>query len=221
MGTLGSTPGRMRLAAASLMLAAILAVPSARSSAAQAPLIFVDEDTEVRKISFNFVESRTFEPEELQEQIAHTEPGFWDKLRNLLPLMEGKEHPFNPVELQRDVVRLRLLADVPLEEPVRQVGGYDEGDRQRRQHRHPVDLGLAAQLQAGGGRGALSQGVVPAREVLQLGRGPVLDQAREIEPDHADDLLGDLDAGPEGNLFSLFCRLFRDGRCACVCDSSA
>lgn len=90
-----------------MMLAAILAVPGARPSVAQAPLVFVDEDTEVRKISFNFTDTRTFEPEELQEQIAHTAPSFWDKLRNLLPLMEGRKHPFDPVELQRDVVRLR------------------------------------------------------------------------------------------------------------------
>lgn len=86
------------------MLASLLCVKPAD---AQAPLVFINKNTEVRKISFNFVNTRTFEPQQLKTQIALTEPSFWDRLRTLLPLMEGREHPFDPVELQKDVVRIR------------------------------------------------------------------------------------------------------------------
>lgn len=77
------------------------------SGLAQAPLNLVNSGTEVRKISFNFVDTRTFEVDRLKEHMALTEPSFWDRLRDLLPLMEGNRHPFDPVILQKDVVRLR------------------------------------------------------------------------------------------------------------------
>ncbi|HEX7069606.1 MAG TPA: BamA/TamA family outer membrane protein [Rhodothermales bacterium] len=86
------------------MLIALAFVPLAT---AQVPLMFVNEDTEVRKISFNFVTTKTFEEQQLQEQLALTEPGFWDKVKEILPLMSASPHPFDPVVLQKDVVRLR------------------------------------------------------------------------------------------------------------------
>lgn len=88
-----------------LLLCGLWAMPAA----AQAPLFLVDEETTVRAISFRFGGTRTFEASELKAQIATTEPGFFDRVKRLLPFMEPAPHPFLPLELQRDVARLRLF----------------------------------------------------------------------------------------------------------------
>ncbi len=74
---------------------------------AQVPLSAVDRETNVRRISFNFVDGNVFEESTLEDQIWHGEPGFWDKAMKILPFLSMPEFPFRPVELQRDVVRLR------------------------------------------------------------------------------------------------------------------
>ncbi len=73
----------------------------------QTPLTLVNEQTAVRAISFKFQSTQTFEVDRLKLQIATTEPGFWDRLKRVLPLLDPAPHPFGPVELQKDVVRLR------------------------------------------------------------------------------------------------------------------
>lgn len=74
----------------------------------QAPLRLVNNDTQVRKISFNFPEKPvTFEADVLEDQIVTTAPTFWERLGRINPFTREKEFPFDPIELQKDVVRLR------------------------------------------------------------------------------------------------------------------
>lgn len=78
---------------------------------AQAPLYLVDEETTVSQISFKFVERQTFETDRLTQQIATRAPSFFDRVKGLLgwiPLIPApNRYPFDPVTLQRDVIRLR------------------------------------------------------------------------------------------------------------------
>ena len=75
---------------------------------AQAPLHLIDKNTTVSAISFKFVDSQTFEDSRLKEQLATLEPVFVDKLKRLIPFVGNRRvYPFNPIELQRDVARLR------------------------------------------------------------------------------------------------------------------
>ncbi len=74
---------------------------------AQAPLFLVNQDTEVRAISFRFMDHQTFEVEQLRAQMATSAPGLWDRVKERLPLLSAKPYPFSPIELQKDVVRLR------------------------------------------------------------------------------------------------------------------
>lgn len=82
-----------------------------KPATAQQQLIFANDSTTVREISFRFPESRSFESDQLKAQLATTEPSWWDRLKRRrwlrwLPLSQ-KTHPFNPIDLQKDVVRLR------------------------------------------------------------------------------------------------------------------
>ena len=82
-------------------------VPSAH---AQAPLYLVNGETTVREVSFRFIDSQTFEVSRLQNQIATEAPGFFDRVRNAVAFLPGirrRTFPFDPVTLQKDVVRLR------------------------------------------------------------------------------------------------------------------
>lgn len=92
----------LRLAALAAML--LMAVAPV---AAQHPLFLVNQETNVRGIAFRFPETQTFETERLREEIATRAPGTFDRLRGLIPLVSEPTYPFDPVELQRDVVRLR------------------------------------------------------------------------------------------------------------------
>lgn len=73
-----------------------------------APLLFlVNERTTVGNISFEFIDGQTFDASRLAEQIALTEPSTLDRIRRTLPFLSPAPHPFAPLVLQRDVVRLR------------------------------------------------------------------------------------------------------------------
>ena len=77
---------------------------------AQTPLRFVDDETTVREVSFRFVGSQTFEPRRLHEHIATKAPGVFTGIRNRLAFLPGlrrRAYPFDPLTLQKDVVRLR------------------------------------------------------------------------------------------------------------------
>ena len=78
-------------------------------STGQNLLIFVDEDTEVRKISFRFEKgtSPTFEADVLETKIVTQAPNFWNRLDRFNPFKQSRTFPFDPIELQKDVVRLR------------------------------------------------------------------------------------------------------------------
>ncbi len=76
-------------------------------SFSQAPLYLVDKNTTVRRISFKFVEGSTIESDLLKNQIATSEPSFFDKVKRIVPFVSPRTHPFDPVRLQQDVVRLR------------------------------------------------------------------------------------------------------------------
>jgi outer membrane protein insertion porin family len=77
---------------------------------AQAPLQRVDDRTSVSEISFRFVDGQTFAPGRLKAQIATAAPGFFARLQNrfaFLPGLQRRPFRFDPVTLQKDVVRLR------------------------------------------------------------------------------------------------------------------
>ena len=75
---------------------------------AQDALYLVTPETTVRKISFKFPEGNaTFEPEELVPQLVTVGPTFWDRFDKLNPFKRPEIYPFDAIELQKDVVRLR------------------------------------------------------------------------------------------------------------------
>lgn len=97
-----SAPFRFLLVA----LIVICAGTTARLAYAQQPLHLVNEQTTVRGVSFRFPETRTFEVDRLSDHVATTAPTFMDRVRRVVPFVRPRSYPFNPVELQRDVVRL-------------------------------------------------------------------------------------------------------------------
>lgn len=92
---------------AALLLAALF---WAGAAAAQTPLYLVNNRTQVRSIDFKFAESQTFETSLLEEQIALTDMGAAVGFRrrfSFIPLVPPVGvHPFSPIEMQKDVVRL-------------------------------------------------------------------------------------------------------------------
>jgi outer membrane protein assembly factor BamA len=81
--------------------------------AAQDPLSGVGPKTQVSRIEFRFAGEAAFKEKDLKPHIALTERGSLVGLRRLfgwVPLVtDVGDHPFKPVELQRDVVRLRNI----------------------------------------------------------------------------------------------------------------
>ena len=100
-------PPQKRSAALIIILSSLI-LPAA-PAAAQTPLFLVDDETTVQSISFRFDSTQTFEESNLKAQIATAAPGFVDRLKSVLPFMEPAPYPFSPLELQRDVARLRLF----------------------------------------------------------------------------------------------------------------
>ena len=103
-----SDAGRSSVPLLLLLLAALAAGPP--RTLAQAPLRAADVNTSVEEISFQFAGQQTFDPERLREQIGTTAPGTLTRLRNrlsFLPGLQARYPPFDPVVLQKDVVRLR------------------------------------------------------------------------------------------------------------------
>lgn len=83
-----------------LCLQALIAL----SASAQNNLNLVDSKTEVRSISFRFPDTDTFQDETLLQQLSLKQPGFKDKW---FFWKKDARYPFSPVDLQKDVVRLR------------------------------------------------------------------------------------------------------------------
>ncbi len=100
--------GRSRLFLLLTLLVGLLA--TSHRAVAQAPLRYVNANTSVQDISFRFVDQQTFDTDRLREQIATTAPGTFTRLRNrlsFLPGLQASRITFDPVTLQKDVVRLR------------------------------------------------------------------------------------------------------------------
>lgn len=98
------------------LLAALLALSAAAPwmpapAGAQAPLFLVDGETRVASLSFAFQGENPFDEGRLTRRMATEGPGFLAGLRRRLawlPLVSDPDAiPFEPVTLQRDVVRLR------------------------------------------------------------------------------------------------------------------
>jgi outer membrane protein insertion porin family len=107
------SPHRWAASAPAGLLFAVLLVGGAAvppPAAAQAPLQYVNANTTVRHVSFRFVDQQTFDTSRLKEQIATAAPGFFARLQNqfaFLPGLGRRDFLFDPVTLQKDVVRLR------------------------------------------------------------------------------------------------------------------
>ncbi|MEM1094675.1 MAG: BamA/TamA family outer membrane protein [Bacteroidota bacterium] len=101
---------RLRFLLAACVLGSVLGLDAAH---AQHPLWLIDADTRIRGINFQYMDTRTLQPEELRLQIATPDPplNFRNRFLRLLgrlPLVPNPALPkFNPVELQKDVVRMR------------------------------------------------------------------------------------------------------------------
>jgi outer membrane protein insertion porin family len=102
--------GRVRPIFASLACCAALALAEAPSAQAQAPLFLVDADTHVASIRLVFAETETLDRKVIRQRIALTEPGTMEGIRafiDFLPFVRTPApHPFSPLELGRDAVRI-------------------------------------------------------------------------------------------------------------------
>lgn len=76
---------------------------------AQNTLYLVNDSTEVASLRFRFVDGRSFSESRLRLRLVTTAPGFARRVANrlaFLPFVSAVYPSFNPVELQRDMVRL-------------------------------------------------------------------------------------------------------------------
>jgi outer membrane protein insertion porin family len=95
-----------------LLIVLLTSLVSREDARAQARLTETNSQTTVSKISFKFGTTQTFDKRRLTAQIATTEPGFLygaRKALDFLPFISVSTHGLGPIELQRDVVRLRLF----------------------------------------------------------------------------------------------------------------
>jgi outer membrane protein insertion porin family len=103
----------MRSDPAAGLALALLLLAGAGPALAQDALSAVGPGTQVKSIAFRFTGGRSFEEADLRPHIALTERGGMVGLRRALgwlPFISPVgDHPFRPVELQRDVVRLRNI----------------------------------------------------------------------------------------------------------------
>ena len=170
-----------RAAAAALVLLA-----SAAPLRAQDAPSSITPETEVRSIGFRFDSTETLGTDKLREQVALTERGGMVGLRKVfgfLPFIPPVgEHPFNPLELQRDVIRLRHLyqqsgflhANVNYEVQVQRQAGSDR--RHLRDRRGPTHAGPLDRLCRGRRKAARDS---PA---TRPGAGPSLTEFERKEP---------------------------------------
>jgi len=84
---------------------------SATEVLAQQGYLRTDDNTQVSSIGFRFVTTRSFPEKDIRSKTALTERGSFTGLRETMdffPLVEPVGvHPFNPLELQKDVARIR------------------------------------------------------------------------------------------------------------------
>ena len=96
---------------AALLLLGGLALGAPPATAQESvPLFRVNENTTTGDVDFRFRSTQTFSESELAAQVATEGPSLYDKARGTPPLsffLDVAPHPFSPLELQRDVARLR------------------------------------------------------------------------------------------------------------------
>ena len=102
---------RPRIPARPAALVALCLVVATLPGAASAQRVRVGPDAQLRTVAFEFPDGRSFSTDELRKQLAQPVLGKHARLRRTfgwLPFVDPVEAaPFDPVELQRDVVRLR------------------------------------------------------------------------------------------------------------------
>lgn len=77
---------------------------------AQDALSSINDETQIKSIKFKFLGPHVFDEDQLQEQIVSMGPSWTDRIRtrfDFIPGITAATHPFDPIELQRDMVRLR------------------------------------------------------------------------------------------------------------------
>jgi outer membrane protein insertion porin family len=93
------------------VIALVFRVLAGHTVAAQDALTLIGPRTQVKSIEFRFKGKHALQEEDLRKKIALSEQGSMVGLRRFfgfLPFVPPVgEHPFDPLELQRDVVRLR------------------------------------------------------------------------------------------------------------------
>ncbi|MCA0269338.1 MAG: BamA/TamA family outer membrane protein [Bacteroidetes bacterium] len=89
-----------------MLVAAVLAL-LAPQAWAQAPLFLANDSTTVRAVDFRFIDTQTFSEDELRALLATKGPTFTEKLWRRLPFARTKTYPLEPIEVQKDVVRIR------------------------------------------------------------------------------------------------------------------
>ena len=90
-------------------MGALVAVPAEAQGAAEgsAPLSEVDDETQVSSLAFRFASTESVLVSALTEQVATTAPSLTESaVFRALRLGSKKPHPLNPIELQKDLVRL-------------------------------------------------------------------------------------------------------------------
>lgn len=91
------------------MVSAVLVWGSSAVSA-QDQLRQTNSETEVKSVQFRFQGRHFFDGDRLKEQMVTTAPGTLDRLRDrfsFLPFVSAGRYPLDPIELQRDMARLR------------------------------------------------------------------------------------------------------------------
>ena len=101
--------GPCALCATALAFALVLTLDVSAVSG-QAPLSLVNPDTGVRSIEFQFLDHQSFSEDRLRGRLGLLAPGAMGRFRDrfaFLPLVSSGFYPFSPVEVQKDLVRLR------------------------------------------------------------------------------------------------------------------
>ena len=102
-----------RLAASVAVVCAGAVCGAAGARAQDAPLSYVDDETQIGTVGFRFADTQTLDPVQLRLQLATTQPPLFARLRRRVGFGTGAAaFPLVPVEVAKDAVRLeRYYAD--------------------------------------------------------------------------------------------------------------
>lgn len=100
----------LRCGSCALLVLGTLLIGNVSPVLGQHSLLLVNDETRVREISWNFVDTETFDTDRLEDQMAVEAPGPFYRLKKWfrwVPRVSPGTYPFDPITLQKDVVRLR------------------------------------------------------------------------------------------------------------------